>query len=164
MQSGLRFWMVVLIAVAVGTGTGWIYTHPPLRSTGLSERYTGDKTLAYGIDLQNTGRWSLRLTGVRVNGENWEYPRAMAVANFTDTHLAGNAAIDLDANGHKLKTRPVRGWEIEPRQRVLEKGEGSYGLRLDWEGMPSEQTEVIIYYRYLGLPLRHAVTSIWAIP
>ena len=49
-------------------------------------------------------------------------------------------------------------------QRVLEKVEVIDGLRLDWEGMPSEQTEVIIYYRYLGLPLRHAVTSIWAIP
>lgn len=159
-----RRWLVLVVSLslaALGTGTGWIYTHPPLMSAGFHERHDGDgKTLVYGIELDNTGRFPLTLTAVTINGDVIDYPQAMAVSNFTDAQLAANAAIMMEEDGHKLTTGPVNGWEMQPVQRV---GRGRYGLRLDWEGMPTGTVEIVVHYRYLGLPMKYSVTSRWPI-
>lgn len=161
-RGAWRVLVLLLPLTAVGAGIGWVYAHPPLQSTGVNWRQVKGRTLAYGIDVQNAGHWPLTLTRVCVNGQDWEYPKAMAVSNFADAQLAGNAAIGIEVNGHKLKTEPVTGWELQPEQRV--RGVGSYALRLDWDGMPSAETEIMVHYRYLGLPMKHSVTSRWAIP
>ena len=155
-----RKWPVLVVSLslaALAAGTGWIYTHPPLHSTGLSRLHDGqDRTLAYGIDLDNTGRFPLALTAVTIGGEEIDYPQAMVVANFLDGQLAANAATMMEVHGQKLTTGPVSGWEMQPQQRV---GRGRYGLRLDWEGMPPGPVEITVHYRYLGLPMKYSVTA-----
>lgn len=158
-----RKWLVLVVSVvlaAFGAGIGWIYTHPPLVSTGLGRLHDGqEKTLAYGIDPENTARWPLTLTAVSINNREVHYPQALAVANLSDGQLAANAAMRMAEHGHKLKTGSVKGWVMQPQQRL--QPFGSYGLRLDWEGIPSGPAEIVVNYRYLGLPMRHVVTSRW---
>jgi len=102
---------------------------------------------------ENSGRLPLTLTAVRAGGVELTYPVAMAVANFSDGELAGSAAVRMEEAGHKLETGPVKGWRMEPKQRQP----GSHALVLDWGGMPSPPGKVVVYYRYLGLPLRYTV-------
>lgn len=152
-MGGRPLALVVAFSLAtLATWTGWVYTHPPLVSFGMAERYDDQgQTLVYAIDLENRGGRPLTLTGVRVGGEKMDSPRAMAVANFTDGLLASSAAIWMEEHGHKLQTGPVRGWKILPD----EARPGSYALVLDWQGMHSPPGEIIVYYRYLGLPMRY---------
>lgn len=161
MRRRLLVLVVSLPLVAFGTAIGWIYTHPPLMSAGVHERHDGDgRTVVYGIDLDNTGRFPLTLTAVTINGKAINYPQAMAVSNFTDAQLAANAAVVMEEAGHKLTIGPVKGWELQPVQRV--EG-GRYGIRLELEGMPAGTLEIVVHYRYLGLPMRYYVTSRWPI-
>lgn len=150
-------WLLLALALALvllAAGAGWIYAHPPLKSFGMAERHDGQgNTLAYGIELENTGRWPLTLTAVQMDGREFSYPWAMAVANFTDSELASSAAIRMEECGHKLETGPVKGWKIQPD----EPRGGSYALRIDWEGMPAPPAEVVVHYRYLGLPMQYSV-------
>lgn len=145
---------VVLILAALVTGVGWIYMHPPLVSSGMAERHDAEgKTIIYGVNLENRGKRPLTLIAVRVNGKELAYPQAMAVANFTDGLLASSAATMMEEHGHKLDTGPVEGWRLLPHHPRR----GTYALRLDWEGMPSPPSEIVVYYRYLGLPLHYTV-------
>lgn len=158
----LRKWQVLVAGVAllgVATGIGWIYTHPPLYSSGMAERPDEvEKTRAYGLDLENRGRWPLTLTVVKINGKEIDYPQAMGVANLTDNHLAFSAATMMDER-HKLQTGPVNGWQTQAKQRL--QPVGSYGLLLEGDGVPPDNAQVIIHYRYLGLPMQYAGASRW---
>lgn len=158
----MRRWQVLVACTALvglAAGIGWIYTHPPLYSTGLHERHSQvEITRAYGLDLENGGRWPLTLIAVKINGKEIDYPQAMAVANLTDSHLAGNAAIMVDKR-HKLQTGPVNGWQMRPKLRLQRLG--SYGLLLEGGDVPPDNAEVIIHYRYLGLPMQYAGASRW---
>lgn len=145
-----------LIVAAVGTAIGWVYTHPPLSSSGYSTRHDGEGTpLAHGVDLVNNGRWPLTLVAVTVDGQEILPPHAIAVANFTDGELAGSAAITMEREGHKLTKGPVYDWKMQPARRV---GRSRYAIRLDTSGFPAEFRKIIVHYRYLGLPMRYDIT------
>jgi len=150
-----RRWLVAaacVVLAAAAAGIGWVYTHPPLRSLGYTTRRSEDgKVMVYGVDLDNSGRWPLTLTAVTKDGQEVLPPEAIAVANFADGHLAGNAAVNMEANGYKLTTGPVYGWKMLPARRS---GLSAYGIRLFNAGSGT----FVIHYRYLGLPLRYEIT------
>lgn len=151
-----RQWLlpVVFVLAALVAGAGWIYMHPPLVSSGMAELHDGEgTTVIYGIDLKNRGQRPLTLIAVKVNGKELAYPQAMAVANFADGLLASSAATMMEEHGQKLDIGPIEGWRLLPHQPRR----GTYALRLDWEGMPSPPGEIVVYYRYLGLPLQYTV-------
>lgn len=156
-----RRWLIVVTTVTLAfsaIGLGWLYSHPPLESDGISDRHDEQgRILVYGIGLRNSGRWPLTLTAVTLDGQVVQYPEAMAVANFTDGQLAFNAAAMMEEYGYKLTVGPVKGWRIEPRRDLTLPG-ASYGLRVDWEGK-ADHVEVVVHYRYLGLHMRCSVTT-----
>lgn len=155
--------LAALVAL-VGGAVGWVYAHPPLTSYGYGTHHVpenSDLVYRYSIDLKNEGRWPLRLTGVITDGRAAEYPMVMAATNRTDNQLASSAAVMLDEYGHKLEIGPVEGWLIEPH------GQGgpppaTYGIRLDW-GKTTPPAEVVLHYRYLGLPMRYVFTDRWGL-
>ena len=157
-----RRWIVVACAVlaALAAGIVWVYTPPPLQSTGMHTRLDDQRMpVAYGFDLENTGRWPITLVAVKVDGQEISPPFAIAVSNFTEGHLAGSAAIALETYGHKLTTGPVYGWKMQPERYT---GHARYAVRLGTRGLPPAHEKIILHHRYLGLPLRHDITPwIW---
>jgi hypothetical protein len=152
-------WSVILgvTCVLLGASLVWLYTHPPLLSSGHHRRYDEDnKTLVYGIDLDNNCRWPVTLTSVTVNGHQNEHPAAMGV--HSAGILAGNAAARLEQYGDQLQLGPVHGWKIPPQPQPP--GPDSYAVRLDWQAIDATHAQVTIHYRYLGLPMQYPMDKL----
>lgn len=149
----LRLLAAVVLA-AVAAWVGGIYAHPPLYSPGMAARHDGRASmLAYAIDLVNGGRRPLTLTAVMINGEEVPYPRSIVVWTCANVLRVSSLAIRRAVHGPRLDTGPVRGWKLLPHE-----SQGcSYALLVDWEGLPSPRGEIVVSYRYLGLPMRYSV-------
>ncbi|HWI61419.1 MAG TPA: hypothetical protein VNT75_06265 [Symbiobacteriaceae bacterium] len=149
MRSRIARWSAGLLVVAIVAGVLWVYSHPPLRSNGGSWS-TGGYWDMDTIDIYNTGRWPLRLTGITVDGERAFPPFAIAVANFHSAEIASSAARHIGEPGYQLETGAVPGWRMEPEREIRHQ---AYGVRLlKKPGAPPAR--VVITYRYLGLPMK----------
>ncbi len=127
----------------------WTYTHPPLRSFGTAlKRDSYWRTFA--IDLSNEGRRPLTLTGITVNGEPMQAPFAVAAANYLDSEVASSVLMRLEERGYLLETGPVPGWRMAPTEEV---SRFAYAVRI-LSKPESPAAQVVIYYRYFGLPMR----------
>ena len=96
-----------LIVAAVGTAIGWVYTHPPLSSSGYSTRHDGEGTpLAHGVDLIDNrtlapyaGRGDGRRAGVLP-------PHAIAGREFHGWRVGGKCGDHHGEGGPQAHERP----------------------------------------------------------
>lgn len=158
MMATWRWWALAGVVALVGAIPGvaiWrVYAHPPLMVGGLSHCPT-----AVGLDLNNRGRWPLRLTGLTASGNGTVY-RAEAVASSGE--MAFSAAVRMVCRPNDalppplLQTGPVEGWVVDPAHTSQPPGRTD-GVLLQWEQEGRLPDTLVIHYRYAFLPMELAV-------